>query len=267
MQALQLASVTRLTTSRVALRQGAPKALAAPLRRSIAVRGSADQKPMAQAAQEQQQLATTAVLAAAGLLAPFVLDAEAAQAVPEILKGRIFSLIHPGMMLFLFGGSVYAGYLGFQWRHARELVGIIKEKKAALPPADAEGNRPASPLTAEISALEAERKELIGKKLNEQHNNWGSLLLGLGVLISVSGAFNTFLRTGKLFPGPHLYAGAAITVLWALAASLVPAMQKGNETARSAHIALNTINILLFAWQIPTGFEIVEKVLQFTSFP
>lgn len=96
MQALQLASVTRLTTSRVALRQGAPKALAAPLRRSIAVRGSADQKPMAQAAQEQQQLATTAVLAAAGLLAPFVLDAEAAQAVPEILKGRIFSLIHPG---------------------------------------------------------------------------------------------------------------------------------------------------------------------------
>lgn len=74
-------------------------------------------------------------------------------------------------------------------------------------------------------------------------------------------------RAGKLFPGPHLYAGAAITVLWALAASLVPAMQKGNETARSAHIALNTINILLFAWQIPTGFEIVEKVLQFTSFP
>ena len=41
-----------------------------------------------------------------------------------------------------------------------------------------------------------ERKELIGKKLNEQHNNWGSLLLGLGVTISVSGAFNTFLRTG-----------------------------------------------------------------------
>ena len=33
------------------------------------------------------------------------------------------------------------------------------------------------------------------------------------------------LPAGKLFPGPHLYAGAAITVLWALAASLVPAMQ------------------------------------------
>lgn len=75
------------------------------------------------------------------------------------------------------------------------------------------------------------------------------------------------LPAGKLFPGPHLYAGAAITVLWALAASLVPAMQKGNNTARSAHIALNSINVLLFAWQIPTGWEIVEKVLQFTTFP
>jgi len=54
---------------------------------------------------------------------------------------------------------------------------------------------------------------------------------------------------GKLFPGPHLYAGAAIVVLWALAASLVPYMQKGNDTARSVHIAANTINLGLFAWQ------------------
>jgi hypothetical protein len=78
----------------------------------------------------------------------------------------------------------------------------------------------------------------------------GSLLLGLGVLIGVAGPVNTFLRTGKLFPGPHLYAGAAIVVLWALAAALVPSMQKGNENARSLHIAFNTLNILLFAWQV-----------------
>lgn len=45
--------------------------------------------------------------------------------------------------------------------------------------------------------LPQERKELIGKKLNEQHSNWGSLLLGLGVTISVAGGFNTFLRTGE----------------------------------------------------------------------
>jgi hypothetical protein len=60
---------------------------------------------------------------------------------------------------------------------------------------------------------------------------------------------------------------AGITVLWALAAALVPEMQKGNESARNAHIALNVLNVLLFIWQIPTGWEIVEKVFQFTTWP
>lgn len=35
-------------------------------------------------------------------------------------------------------------------------------------------------------------------------------------------------------------------MLWAAAAALVPAMQKGNETARNLHIALNVLNVLLF---------------------
>ncbi len=60
---------------------------------------------------------------------------------------------------------------------------------------------------------------------------------------------------------------AGITVLWALAAALVPAMQKGDDTARSIHIALNTVNLLLFIWQVPTGLEIVLKVFEFTKFP
>ena len=38
--------------------------------------------------------------------------------------------------------------------------------------------------------------------------------------------------------------------LWAVAASLVPAMQKGSETARTLHITLNCVNIALFAWQV-----------------
>ncbi len=39
-------------------------------------------------------------------------------------------------------------------------------------------------------------------------------------------------------------------VLWATAASLVPAMTRGNEAARTAHITFNCMNILLFAWQV-----------------
>jgi len=53
------------------------------------------------------------------------------------------------------------------------------------------------------------------------------VLLGLGVAFAVEGPVNTFMRAGKLFPGPHLYAGAGCITLWALAAALVPQMQKG----------------------------------------
>lgn len=69
---------------------------------------------------------------------------------------------------------------------------------------------------------------------------WGCCLCELSVC----------LGAGKLFPGPHLYAGAAIVVLWATAASLVPAMTRGNDAARTAHITFNCMNILLFAWQV-----------------
>jgi hypothetical protein len=112
-----------------------------------------------------------------------------------------------------------------------------------------------------------ERKDLIAGNYRDKHWQWGSLLLASGVGIAIEGCANTFIRTGKLFPGPHLYAGAAIVALWAAAAALVPAMQKGNNSARQAHIALNAVNVALFAWQVPTGLEIVGKVFQFTQWP
>merc|ERR1711972_1099321 len=78
--------------------------------------------------------------------------------------------------------------------------------------------------------------------------------------MGVYGVCNTYFRADKLFPGPHLFAGAAICVGWALAAACVPFMEKGNETARNLHIALNVVIAALFAWQLPTGFEIAMKV-------
>lgn len=85
-------------------------------------------------------------------------------------------------------------------------------------------------------------------KPKDNHKKIGFVILGGGVSTSVLGAFNTFFRTGKLFPGPHLYAGAAITAGWALAASLVPEMEKGNDAARNAHIAINGVITSLFVW-------------------
>lgn len=213
------------------------------------------------------------VLPLAGLLYPLIFS-EPAQAIGReygIVEGQIFSLMHPAFMFFLLGASLYAGYLGFQWRRVRELASEIKglkaQREASTPKAEEGGATPSSPLDATIQSLESERKELIGQKLNDKHHNWGSLILGLGVLMAIAGPCNTFLRTGKLFPGPHLYAGAGMVVLWAAAAALVPSMQKGNDTSRSLHIAFNSINIGLFLWQVPTGLDIVAKVFQFTTLP
>ncbi|TVU33603.1 hypothetical protein EJB05_25428 [Eragrostis curvula] len=224
-------------------------------------------------------LSTTATASAA--LVPLLLalppDALAAGGEFGILEGRSVALLHPLVMGGLFGYTLWAGYLGWQWRRVRTVQDEINElkkqvKPAATPAAVGAGNAPPppapkSPVEIKIDELTEERKKLLKGSFRDRHFNAGSILLGLGVLESVGGAVNTYLRTGKLFPGPHLFAGAAITVLWAGAAALVPAMQKGNETARSLHIALNALNVLLFIWQIPTGLEIVGKVFEFTTWP
>lgn len=191
-----------------------------------------------------------------------------------MLEGRSFALIHPLVMGGLFFYTLWAGYLGWQWRRVRTIQEEINELKKQVKPAVAVGSEASaeetvsvSPFEAKIQQLTEERKELIKGSYRDRHFNAGSILLGFGVFEAVGGGLNTWFRAGKLFPGPHLFAGAAITVLWAAAAALVPAMQKGNETARSIHIALNTLNVILFIWQIPTGIDIVLKVFEFTKWP
>ena len=198
-----------------------------------------------------------------------------------ILEGRTLALVHPFFLGGLWFATVYAGYLGLQWRKVRtvgeEIQGLKKELPAAVTAAvtatgEVEAAAPSMSAAqlatkGKIDELAAERKTLIAGNYKEKHNNWGSLLLAFGVTLAVEGGMNTYLRTGKLFPGPHLYAGMGIVCLWAAAAGLVPEMQRGNDKARSAHIALNCVNLALFTWQIPTGLAIVDKVFQFTKWP
>ena len=74
----------------------------------------------AQAKPERKQEGTTsdnaALIGAAGLLAPFLVDVDPAFAGNPLLTGKTVSLIHPAMMLFLFSASAYTAWLGFQWR-------------------------------------------------------------------------------------------------------------------------------------------------------
>ncbi|XP_010469032.1 PREDICTED: uncharacterized protein LOC104749149 [Camelina sativa] len=225
------------------------------------------------------QLLKSSSLPLAVVALPLFVDPQDAAAVGGefgILEGRSFALIHPIVMGGLFAYTLRVGYLGWQWRRVRTIQSEISDLKKQLKPTPVSpdgstavdsSSSPPSETELQIKLLTEERKELVKGSYRDKHFDAGSVLLGFGVLESVFGGLNTYLRTGKLFPGPHLYAGAGITVLWAAAAALVPAMQKGNETARSLHIALNTVNVLLFIWQIPTGFDIVLKVFEFTKWP
>ena len=52
-----------------------------------------------------------------------------------------------------------------------------------------------------------------------------------------------------------------MTALVAVSASLSPLMQKGQDWARNAHIAINLAIVGIFGWQALTGVEIVLKIL------
>nr|CAD1840583.1 unnamed protein product [Ananas comosus var. bracteatus] len=168
-----------------------------------------------------------------------------------ILEGRTLALVHPLVMSGLFFYTLWAGYLGWQWRRVRTIQDEINQLKKQQVKSPARRRRSSRWRRCFRCVAAAPCGGLPGRSQDSEAHRGDPGLF----------------PNRKLFPGPHLFAGAAITVLWAAAAALVPAMQKGNETARNLHIALNTLNVLLFIWQIPTGFDIVLKVFEFTNWP
>lgn len=211
--------------------------------------------------QEQQAAAYAAAVTSAAALIPE--EAWAKDGAWGPLEGKVNSLVHPIVMAGLFLVTLTTGFFGLQWRRQREMGDEIKDLKAQLPEAEPEGGFTAAQkeIQAKIDSITAERKEIAAKKYKDQHYNLSATLLAGGVFFTAYGLYNTWMRTERLFPGPHVYAGSAIVVLWAIGAALVPAMEKGNTTARNAHIACATLNCGLFVWQIPTGWEITQKVL------
>lgn len=149
--------------------------------------------------------------------------------IPEPIK--VWSQFgHPILMWILLGLTLYALYLGIQWRRTR---------------------------TAEKDL----KKELLPKDFRTRHYKIGSLILALMVLGTLGGMAVTYINNGKLFVGPHLIAGLAMTGLIAVSASLSPLMQNGNEMARYTHITLNIAIVGLFGWQAVSGMDIVQKIL------
>ncbi|WP_028953488.1 DUF4079 domain-containing protein [Synechococcus sp. CC9616] len=105
-----------------------------------------------------------------------------------------------------------------------------------------------------------QRKQLVSGKFAQRHYRWGALFLAVMTLGTLGGMAVTYLNNGKLFMGPHLLVGLAMTGMIAVAASLAPLMQQGNLIARKAHVGLNMGVLTLFLWQAVSGMEIVNKI-------
>lgn len=224
-------------------------------------------------------------------VALLALTPEAAHAAPSpdwgLFEGKTGSLLHPVIMGSMFLLSLSTALKGFQYRRQRTMGAEISALKKTLPSfgessslsaaiaaaQEAEDSsmvsvlQRAMPIQQEIDALVQERKDLSKMGLKEGHFSQGAILAFMGTAFAIEGPLNTYARAGKLFPGPHLYAGAGLVVLWSLAVATVPAMQKGNDTARSIHIAANVSGLGLFAWQIVSGWPILTKVYSLTKWP
>lgn len=157
-----------------------------------------------------------------------------AYAVPEVLKETFktkpASLLHPIAMWLVFGTAVYTFYLGFQSSKIRKTEGD-------------------------------EKKKLVKGKFGARHFKTSSLLFAVMTITTFEGMANTYTRTGKLFPGPHLYAGLGLVALFSVMSSLVPYMQKGEEWAKSVHFGFGVVCLGLFGWQAKSGLVIVGKLL------
>jgi hypothetical protein len=143
---------------------------------------------------------------------------------------KIVSFVHPLLMWVLLGLMLYSGYLGLKASQIRKV--------------DA-----------------AERKEMIPLRYGQRHADLGRWIVALTLLGSIGGMAVTYVNNGKLFVGPHLIAGGGVTLLVLASAALGPALQKGKDWARSLHISLNGLMLLLFGWQAITGIAIVNKLL------
>lgn len=176
---------------------------------------------------QQFALSLLGVYAALGTSSP-------ASAVPEALveafKSTPASLAHPATMWTMLGTALYTFYLGYQSRQIR-------------------------------SADTEKRKELIKGRFGDRHFKTSALLFAIMTVATFSGMANTYTRTGKLFPGPHLYAGLGLVATMAVMSSFAPYMLKGKDWARNAHFTLAFLAVGLFGWQAKSGMVIVGKLL------
>lgn len=156
-------------------------------------------------------------------------------AVPEVIVEAFStipaSLVHPAVMWIVVAVTLRTFYLGYQ--------------------------------SSQIRKVEPEeRKKLVKARVTDKHFKTSSALFAVVTLTTFGGMANTYTRAGKLFPGPHLYAGLGIITLMSMMSALVPYMQKGENWARNVHFGSACAVTGLFLWQAKSGMWIVGKLLK-----
>lgn len=99
-----------------------------------------------------------------------------------VFEGRTFALIHPIVMASLFLYTLWAGYLGWQWRRVRTIQDEINQLKKQLKP---------TPVTAEGTPLEVppSQIELKIQQLTEVYIYILAFVLIVVFLLSLAGKF------------------------------------------------------------------------------
>lgn len=212
-----------------------------------------------------------------------------------VFEGKVGSLLHPVVMGVLLLLQISTAVKGFHWRRQRtiseDISALNKEKLPPLPEGATslqgyvdmmkrDGTddkeillilynlyKKGLEVDLQVKALTEERRVLALQNNRDGHFYQGAILAFLGIVLAIEGPLNTYARTGKLFPGPHLYAGAGLVICWMAAMACIPYMQKGSDTARYLHIGANSVGMLLFAWQVTTGIPILVKVWELTQWP
>lgn len=141
------------------------------------------------------------------------------------------SLIHPLLMLILATLWVVTWLLGLQVKKTRS-----------------EESTEATPLMSAPRPV-----------LERYHHKLSASLLFLTSFSMFLGMFNTYQRSGRLFPGPHLYGGFFLLLAVSLNVAMVPWF-KDAPSARGFHAVVGFAVILTIAWQIWSGLPILKSV-------
>lgn len=146
----------------------------------------------------------------------------------DLFTTRAASLLHPLVMAFAILLFLYTSILGFRVRHKR-----------------------VHPRPSSLGLLS-------GRALDRRHHKLSAGLVCLTTAACFLGMGNTYARSGRLFPGPHLWGG--LSVLLALSVNVMLAPWMAAVPVRGAHAVVGAVILALLANQLISGIPILLAV-------